>query len=65
MDFDCCIKVADAPTIFMARDDSMSKVAIKHWEDYVALGQPTCETVTQEEADRFRTVAYFRPAQRS
>lgn len=65
MDFDRCIKVTDAPTIFMARDDSMSKVPIKHWEDYVALGQPSCDIVAQEEADRFRTVKYFRPAQRS
>lgn len=64
VDFDRCIKVQGLPAIFMVRDDSMSKVRIKHWEDYVALGQPGFAEVTQEEADSFQTVQYFRPAQR-
>lgn len=64
MDFDYCIKVQGSPAIYMVRKDAMSKVRIEHWEDYVALGQPGFTEVTQEEADRFRTARYFRPAQR-
>lgn len=64
MDFDFCIKVQGLPAIYMVREDAKSKVRLAHWEDYVALGQPEFKEVTQEVADSFRTVQYFRPAQR-
>ena len=56
IDFDHCFKVEDKPTLYLAQVASMQKVAIKHWEDYVDLGSPEFEEVTQDEADRFRTV---------
>lgn len=60
-DFDRCIKVAGDPTIYMVREDQERKVAIEKWEEYVELGKPGFVVVSQEEADEYKTIAFFRP----
>lgn len=60
-DFDCCIKTAGSPDIFMARNSSMTRVRIGYWGAYVALGKPPISIVTWAEMNNYRTVEYFRP----
>lgn len=60
MKFDYCIQVFGDNTIYMVDNASQSKIPIKHWGDYIALGKPTINMVVIEDANRLKTVKVFK-----
>ena len=58
MEFDRCVKMKGNPRIWLIK--GRSRLLLKRWEDYVALGKPPHELITEEELARYREVSYFR-----
>ncbi len=57
--FDYCIQVSGDKHIYLVDSTLQSKISIQHWNDYVKLGKPAINVVTQEEADCLKTVRAF------
>jgi len=62
MKFDYCIQVPGDKFIYLVDDTLQNKTPIEHWEDYVKLGKPAINVVTQEEANKLKTVHSIRQA---
>lgn len=58
--WDRLIKMTGAPTIWMVRERTKSRVRIEHWENYVEMGEPPFAIVSREELNEYRAVSYFR-----
>jgi len=59
MKFDYCIQVPGDKLVYMVDDTLKSKTPIEHWGDYIRLGRPAINVVTQKDADLLKTVHAF------